>query len=162
MELPYQFRNRQAGESKLDSRVAWDFGMLLLDKLFGKFVPVRFIAFGIVGALGTFVHLVILAALFKGLKLDFVMSQSITTLTAMTFNFALNNVLTYRDRRLKGWKWLRGWFSFTVACSIGAVANVGVASYFFKMEVVWLFAALAGIMVGVVWNYAVTKVYTWK
>jgi len=51
-ELPYSFRLRQAGDSKLDSATKWEYGMLLLDKLFGHIVPVRFVAFCIVGALG--------------------------------------------------------------------------------------------------------------
>ena len=41
-ELPYKFRERQHGESKLDTLIAWEYGMLLADKLFGKLIPVRF------------------------------------------------------------------------------------------------------------------------
>jgi dolichol-phosphate mannosyltransferase len=74
----------------------------------------------------------------------------------------LNNVLTYRDRRLKGWDWLRGWLSFTIACSVGAIANVGIASFLFNAEIKWMLAAIAGILVGTVWNFAVTRVYTWR
>ena len=59
-ELPYEFRSRQAGESKLDSRAKWDYGMLLLDKLVGHLIPVRFIAFILVGGVGVFVHLIAL------------------------------------------------------------------------------------------------------
>ena len=80
----------------------------------------------------------------------------------MTSNFALNNILTYRDMRLRGWQWLRGWMSFSIACSVGAVANVGIATYIFRLETTWVLAALAGIIVGAVWNYAVTTVYTWR
>jgi dolichol-phosphate mannosyltransferase len=34
-ELPYEFRERQHGESKLDTRVAWEYIMLIADKLIG-------------------------------------------------------------------------------------------------------------------------------
>ena len=61
-----------------------------------------------------------------------------------------------------GWHWLRGWLSFCLACSVGAIANVGIASYIFDLDAQWVLAALAGIIVGAVWNYAVTMVYTWK
>ena len=81
---------------------------------------------------------------------------------AMTSNFLLNNALTYRDMRLRGWRLLAGWASFTLVCSVGAFANVGIASYLFTMDTVWVVAALAGIVVGAVWNYAVTSVYTWS
>jgi dolichol-phosphate mannosyltransferase len=79
----------------------------------------------------------------------------------MIFNFALNNLLTYRDRRLRKWAWFKGLFSFMLACSIGALANVGIATYLFENRTRWMFAALAGVLVGAVWNYAVTQLYTW-
>jgi dolichol-phosphate mannosyltransferase len=79
----------------------------------------------------------------------------------MIFNFALNNVLTYRDWRLRGWAWLKGLSSFMLACSIGALANVGIATYLFENRTQWMLAALAGVLVGAVWNYAVSQIYTW-
>ena len=161
-ELPYEFRSRHAGESKLDSQAAWQYLMLVLDKLVGGILPVRFVAFALVGGVGVGVHVGVLALLFKGFRVDFTVAQALATLVAMTSNFALNNVLTYRDMRLRGWKWLRGWLSFSVACSVGAIANVGIASYLFQSNTAWVLAALAGILVGVVWNYAVTALYTWK
>jgi dolichol-phosphate mannosyltransferase len=161
-ELPYQFRNRQTGESKLDSRAAWDYLLLLLDKMIGRIMPIRFIAFMLVGGMGVFVHLLIFLLLFNGQKIGFVISQSIATFAAMTSNFVLNNTFTYRDMRLSGWQWCRGWVSFTLVCSVGAFANVGIASYLFEKKIFSLLSALAGIVVGAVWNYAVTSVYTWK
>jgi dolichol-phosphate mannosyltransferase len=61
-ELPYQFRNRLAGESKLDTNVAWEYVVMLLDKFMGGVVPIRFIAFSLVGGLGLVVHLIVLSA----------------------------------------------------------------------------------------------------
>jgi dolichol-phosphate mannosyltransferase len=161
LEVPYTFRDRFAGDSKLDSLAVWDFGMLLADKSIGRYMPVRFVAFAIVGGLGVFVHMVALSVLLKGLRLDFLRSQAIATVTAMIFNFALNNALTYRDRRLRGWRWWTGLATFIAACSIGAIANVGVANYLFLGKTQWVVAALAGVAVSAVWNYAVTKMYTW-
>jgi dolichol-phosphate mannosyltransferase len=165
-ELPYTFRTRHAGESKLDSLVAWEYLMMLLDKRFGRFVPIRFIPFALIGGIGVFVHLAVLWLVFLGLGESFVAGQSAAALVAMTTNFFMNNVLTYRDRRLRGWGLLRGWISFTLACSVGAVANVGIATYLFESDVMggvgWVLSALAGIVVGAVWNYAVTSVYTWS
>jgi dolichol-phosphate mannosyltransferase len=79
----------------------------------------------------------------------------------MTANFALNNIFTYRDVRLRGWRWLRGWAAFIVACSLGTFSNIGVAAYLFQSGAGWKLAALTGIIVGAVWNYATTMVYTW-
>ena len=160
-EVPYQFRDRLHGQSKLDNMVIWEYGMLLADKLVGRYVPVRFLAFALIGGLGVFVHLAVLSLSLKGLGLEFTVAQALSTVLSMVFNFVLNNMLTYRDRQLKGWGWVRGLISFMVACSIGAVANIGIATYLFEHRTNWLPAALAGILVGAVWNYTVTKLYTW-
>ena len=160
-ELPYTFRTRHAGESKLDSQVMWEYAMLLADKLIGNIIPVRFLAFALVGLVGVAIHFAVLALTFRLLTVSFTVSQTIAAVVAMTSNFTLNNALTYRDRRLKGWRWLRGWVLFMLACSLGALANIGIASYLFGRDTVWALSALAGIVVGAVWNYALTATYTW-
>ncbi len=160
-EVPYRFRDRFAGESKLDEMVVWEYGMLLADKTIGRFVPVRFLTFSIIGGLGVLVHMAVLSFVFQGIDLGFANSQSLAAGTAMIFNFALNNLLTYRDWRLRGWAWLKGLLSFMLACSIGALANVGIATYLFENRTQWMLAALAGVLVGAVWNYAVSQIYTW-
>jgi dolichol-phosphate mannosyltransferase len=161
-ELPYTFRLRQAGVSKLDSLTAWEYAMLVLDKMFGHIVPVRFVAFCIVGALGVAVHFSILSVLLHFWQSGFLAGQATATICTMTFNFAVNNVLTYRDKRLRGLRWLRGWLSFNLACSLGACMNVGLATYINDISGIWYLAAFAGIAVGAVWNYAVTKRLTWS
>lgn len=161
VELPYRFRERLLGRSKLDTRVAVEFLALLLDKCVGAWVPARFLLFAGVGGLGVIVHLAVLAVVHRGFALDFLSSQVLATLVAMTFNFALNNELTYSDRRLRGFDWFSGWASFSLSCSLGAFANVGIAAFLFGRETSWILAAIGGILVGAVWNYAVTGFYTW-
>ncbi len=161
-ELPFEFRTRQAGESKVDGQVVWEYLMLLLDKSIGRYVPVRLVAFALVGGSGVVVHFAVLLLFYRGLSLPFAWGQGLATVLAMTSNFALNNLITYRDRRLTGWHWLRGWLSFALVCGLGAIGNVGVASYLFGQDLHWGLSAMAGIVVGTVWNYAVTASYTWK
>ena len=163
-ELPFSFRQRQAGTSKLDHAVVWEYLLMLIQKLLGPLIPVRFIAFSLIGGLGVFVHL---AVLWPVLRIAgdqaFLAGQSAAALVAMTSNFLLNNLITYRDMRLRGRQLLWGWISFVAACSVGALANVGIADYLFRGgHSGWLLSALAGILVGAVWNYAVTAVYTWR
>jgi dolichol-phosphate mannosyltransferase len=160
-ELPYEFRTRRAGESKLDSAVLWDFGLLLIDKTVGHIVPARFFAFTMVGFLGVLVHLSVLAVLFNTLHLRFAIGQAIATAIAMVVNFSVNNAVTYSDKRLRGWRWLGGLASFMAVCGIGALANVGVASYLFRWRAAWIPAALAGILVSAVWNYVATSIFIW-
>lgn len=161
-ELPYEFRSRHAGESKVSGNVALDFLTLLLQKRFGRFIPSRFIYFSVIGGSGVIVHLVVFATLFHGLGAIFWVSQAIATGVAMVANFTLNNLITYRDLRLRGFAWWRGLFVFTVACSVGAAANVGVASYIFNGGFGPILSAICGIVVGTVWNYATTAFYVWR
>ena len=135
---------------------------MLLDRFLGRAVPIRFIAFSLIGGVGLLVHLAVLGMLFKGGGVSFLAAQAAATLVAMTGNFALNNLLTYRDMRLRGRQLLRGWTSFVIACSVGALANVGIAAYLFEHRTAWAASATVGVLVGAVWNYAVTAVYTWK
>ena len=161
VEIPYQFRARHAGDSKLDGHVAWEFGMLLLDKMVGRWIPVRFISFALIGGLGVGVHMAVLSALYKGGLADFATGQAVATVVAMVFNFLVNNLLTYRDRRLRGRAMLGGLASFMLVCGVGAVANVGIAEYLFSHRQGWVPAALGGILVGAVWNFATSAFYTW-
>jgi dolichol-phosphate mannosyltransferase len=161
-ELPYEFRERRAGESKLDLLTAWQFLMMLWDKRLGRLMPARFVSFSVVGAFGVAVHFVILSVLYRTLGADFVASQAAAAVGAMTGNFLLNNLLTYRDQRLRGREMLRGWLTFTLACSVGAIANVGIAAALFRGDIGWFLSALAGVVVGAVWNYAATSFYTWR
>jgi dolichol-phosphate mannosyltransferase len=161
-EVPYTFRKRFSGQSKLDTNVAWEYFIMLLDRFLGRAVPIRFIAFSLIGGVGLLVHLAVLGMLFKGGGVSFLAAQAAATLVAMTGNFALNNLLTYRDMRLRGRQLLRGWTSFVIACSVGALANVGIAAYLFEHRTAWAASATVGVLVGAVWNYAVTAVYTWK
>ena len=159
-EIPYVFGQRLHGESKLDSLVVWEYLMLLLDKLVGRYVPARFISFAAIGGLGVVVHF---TTLYFGLKLfAFPAAQALATFVAMTSNFALNNTLTYRDRRLTGRRFVSGLLSFYAVCGLGAVANVGIASAAFADHYTWWASGLAGAAVGVVWNYAVSSVFTWR
>jgi dolichol-phosphate mannosyltransferase len=161
-ELPYVFRERQRGESKLDTLVAWEYMMLIADKLIGHIVPVRFALFALVGGIGLFVHMAVLWFALTVVGAAFDPAQASAAVAAMTSNFFLNNLFTYRDRRLRGVALLRGLFTFYAICALGTVANVGIAGYVFSRNEVWWLAGLAGVVVGSVWNYAVSSVFTWK
>src|SRR5215469_12737330 len=161
-ELPYEFRERLHGESKLDTRVAWEYMMLIADKLIGHIVPVRFALFAFVGGIGLFIHMAVLWFALTVVGAAFDPAQASAAIAAMTFNFFINNFFTYRDRRLRRLALLRGLFTFYAICALGTVANVGIAGYVFARNEVWWLAGLAGVAVGSVWNYAVSSVFTWK
>ncbi len=161
-EFPLNFTARREGTSKLDRAILLDFLAGLYDKTLGRVIPTRFALFGTVGALGVIVHMAVLAALLVGMGEGFVFAQAIAVLCAMSFNFWLNNWLTYRDKRLIGWgAVLRGWAGFCATCAVGAFANVAVATLLESQGVFWALAALAGIVIGSVWNYALSSRFVW-
>jgi dolichol-phosphate mannosyltransferase len=161
-ELPYEFRERQHGESKLDTLVAWEYMMLIADKLIGHVVPVRFALFAFVGGIGLLIHMAVLWFALTVIGMAFDPAQASAAVAAMTSNFFINNLFTYRDRRLRGLALLRGLCTFYAICALGTIANVGIAGYIFSRNEVWWLAGLAGVAVGSVWNYAVSSVFTWK
>jgi dolichol-phosphate mannosyltransferase len=161
-EVPYTFRLREAGESKLDAAVGLEYIYLLLDKLVGSVIPLRFAMYGLVGAAGAVLHLAVLGLLYAGRGLSFTTSQVAATVIAMTFNFLLNNFFTYRDARLRGRRLIAGLVTFYAACSIGSAVNLSVARDLLERGVPWLLSGLAGLAISSVWNYGVTSVTTWR
>lgn len=161
-EFPLKFAARREGESKLDRAILFDFLAGLYDKTLGRVIPTRFALFGTVGALGVVVHFAVLASLLFVFGEGFALAQSAAVLVAMSFNFWLNNWLTYRDKRLKGAAaLLGGWLGFCATCAVGAFANVAIATFLADKGAFWALAALAGIVVGSVWNYALSSRFVW-
>ncbi len=162
VEIPYTFGARQHGESKLDSMVALDFLGLVLAKLTNDVVSLRFLLFAMVGGIGLVVHLATLFIALEFFSVPFAEAQASGAIVAMTSNFILNNFLTYRDQRLKGFALLRGLIAFYIVCSVGLFANVGVAFSVYDQEPIWWLAGAAGALMGVVWNYAMSGRFVWR
>ena len=161
-ELPFHFRRRVNGESKLDTLVAWEYLTLLLDKLAGNIIPVRFLLFAMIGGLGVVTHLAALWLAVYPLGIGFPAGQTVATIIAMTSNFFLNNLFTYRDKRLSGGALVTGLLSLYAVCGIGTAANVGIASQLFEADRSWWLAGLGGAAIGAVWNYAMSSVFIWR
>jgi dolichol-phosphate mannosyltransferase len=161
-EFPLIFAERRGGSSKLDRAVAFDFLVGLYERWLGQVIPTRYALFGTVGAVGVVIHMAVLTLLFLAAGGIFALAQTLAVLAAMSFNFWLNNWLTYGDQRLTGARQvLRGWMGFCAACAVGALANVAVASLLEMRGVNWILAALAGILIGSVWNYALSARFVW-
>ncbi len=162
-ELPYSFRERVSGTSKLDAGVLFDFLLLLLDKLIGGMVPVKFVLFALIGALGLIAHLIVLRFGLTVMGFDFAQAQAVATACAIIGNFWLNNLFTFRDRKLKGPRMVLGLIVFSVVCSIGAVANLNIAALMVNAgHQAWWSAGVVGAAMSLVWNYAVGSTLTWR
>jgi len=161
-EVPYRFRNRLAGESKLDVNVELEYLFLIVDKIVGRYLPARFVVFLGVGSLGLLIHLSILGIFHLFDAPAFSLGQVVATLSAMTFNFFLNNLVTFRDRRLKGIALLRGIIVFYAACSMGVLINLSFAHRLFSAGLPWYLAGISGVAISSFWNYGVNTIVTWR
>ncbi|MFO1114577.1 MAG: glycosyltransferase family 2 protein [Beijerinckiaceae bacterium] len=162
-EIGFKFRERTGGESKLDAKVGLDFIGLILNKATNGLIPLRFIFFALVGVSGVLVHLLTLRIAMALFEESFFTAQTVATVVAMTTNFFINNAVTYRDARLKGViPVLRGLLLFYLVCAIGAVANVGIATWVFDNYESWFVAALTGVAMGSVWNFALSSFFVWR
>ena len=160
-EVPYTFRPRHAGESKMNPLIVIQYLGLWFSKLTNGTLPPSFLLFGLVGGTGVVVHLATLAA-FTSLGQNFMVSQIAATLIAMTWNFFLNNNLTYADRKLRGSRLVSGLLSFFAICALGGIANISVANAIYSWDHQTFIAGLSGAVMSSVFNYAVTRAFTWK
>ncbi len=163
VEIPYAFRKRNAGESKLTPLVGIDFLGLVVHHATAGVLPIRFVLFSMVGAVGLVVHIAALSIVrhWFGL-LSFNSGQLIATVIAMASNFILNNEITYRSYRYRGLGLIEGFAGFALGCSVGAIANIDIASWLYYDNQIWWIAGLAGALLSVVWNYAVSTNLIWR
>ena len=73
----------------------------------------------------------------------------------------MNNMITYRNQAIKGPRLLKGLLSFYIACGIGAIVNIAVATILFETFSQWVLAGLLGAVSGAIWNFATTSFLTW-
>jgi dolichol-phosphate mannosyltransferase len=161
-ELPYRFRDRLHGASKLDINISFEYLLLIVEKLLGDVLPVRFALFVLVGAVGVVLNMAQLWVLYRLAGLNFTAALTISSGVAMIANYFLNNALTYRDLRLRGWHLVGGLATFCAACGVGALINISLANYCLERGVPWYAAGLIGLTIGAVWNYSATSVITWR
>ncbi len=168
-EVPFTFSTRLHGESKLSKRVQIEFLEYLYDVTIGRYIPLTFLKYCIVGGLGVFVHL----ASYKAASLFLTEGDELTIVgfrfavvfaieVAIIFNFYLNNIWTFSQARLRGKNAIVGFGKYNVACLFGAVANFAVSSYLFDLGWHDLLAVVIGAFTGVVWNYTMSRFFAWK
>ncbi len=163
IEVPYVFRKRHAGESKLTPLVGMDFLGLVVHHATAGLLPIRFALFASIGAVGLLVHIVALSAILHWFStLTFDAGQLVATILAMGSNFILNNEITYRPYRFSGPGLVAGFVAFALGCSVGVLANINVASWLYAANETCWAAGLAGALLSVVWNYAVSTNLVWR
>ncbi len=160
-EVPYTFRNREHGESKLDILVGIEYLQLLLDKTTHGIVPVSYLLFGMVGTIGVICNLLLAILLVRFSGASFRQAQFLGALITIAINFFLNNQVTFRFARLRGTRLLQGLALFYLSCSVGLLAQVALAFSLQQVGLHWLAATLMGVLVGSVWNYSMAYLLVW-
>jgi dolichol-phosphate mannosyltransferase len=161
-EVPYRFRSRERGESKLDINVGIEYLYLVADKSVGRWLPIRFLLYCLVGIGGLTLHMTVLWALYRGMHYAFETALIVAITVALIFNFLVNNMLTFRERRRKGFGLLWGLVIYALACSVGNFGNYAMTKLLTERGVWWALAGVSGLAIGSVWNFAASEFLTWR
>jgi len=168
-EVPFTFSTRLHGESKLSKRVQLEFLEYLYDVVFGRYIPLVFVKYCVVGTLGVAVQLsayylfssVIAQSLDQSIHF-FSIAVLLSIEVTILFNFLLNNAWTFSHAKLHGWQLIPGFAKYNVACAFGALANVAVSTFLYSIGTSELLSLIVGAGTGVVWNYTMSRLLTWK
>lgn len=157
-EVPIHFKDRLHGESKLSLKEQLNYirhlGRLYRFQLGKWFTP---LCFGLVGASGVVIDLVIFSLLL--LVGSFPMARAGAIWGAMTWNYIWNRRLTFADRKHESW--IGQYLKFCGSCLLGASVSWGISTLIWAQAAGWLqypqLAALAGILGGVLLNYVLSN-----
>ena len=135
---------------------------LIISQIFNGNLSIRFILFCFVGLSGVLIQLLVTGIFMNFSKISFDIAQTFGIVSAMTTNYFLNNILTFRDRSLKYFELLKGLITFYLICSLGALANFALAHFLYSQLSNWLVASLGGAIFSAIWNFALSSMFTWK
>jgi len=163
IEMPYVFRTRLHGKSKLDLAVGFEFFVLLANKILRRNISPSFALFSTVSTAAGALHLLVLTALYQPGFVSFLHAQLVAATLTMASSFFLYNLITRRTTRLRGWVSIAtGLLGFCAVCSLGVISNLVIAKLLVNHHVHWILAGIAGILFGSVWNYSATAILTWR
>jgi dolichol-phosphate mannosyltransferase len=160
-QVPTALRPRGSGQSKLDLRVILDLAALLIEKRTGGLLSARFILFAGVGLSGMAANLAVLSAAHALGARSYALSAGVATLVAMMWNFLLNNVLTFRERRLHGAAFWRGLLMFCLASATGGLIAEAVGLGARGLNASWMTAGALGALAGGILNYLLASRLSW-
>jgi dolichol-phosphate mannosyltransferase len=163
VEVPFIFRERSAGRSKLKAKTQLEYIRHLLSLMRRTGEIKRFLKFIGVGLSGTLVNLGVLriATAFTtwNPRAQLVPGIEISIIT----NFLLNDFFTFADRRSgRTGPFFRRLVKYNVLALAGAVINWGVASLLVHLGVNIFLSDFIGIVVAFLWNYFLSTTWAWR
>jgi dolichol-phosphate mannosyltransferase len=166
-ETGYVFRERAAGESKVTSRLYWQYLLHLVRLRWATLPESRLFRFCIVGGSGVVVDMSLLFALSDPHMLGWGLTRSklLAAEAAITTNFLLNDAWTFRDlaKSSPGLKSkLRRYLGYNAICLAGVLINVVLLNLLFNLAHVNRYVANAISIVAVTfWNYGLNRKLNW-
>ena len=162
VEVPYVFRTREAGSSKLGARQIVNYVKQLVSitvnlLAISKYRPLKFAT---VGVIGLFVSELVLHAFWRILGLPYFISLIPALEAGIVNNFTLNKVWTFRDRSVG---YLVGLGKYHVASLVGTAVNYAVTNLLhYVLGVNGYVAYVIGVIFGFLANYIMAEVYVFK
>jgi dolichol-phosphate mannosyltransferase len=167
-EVPYVFRERVDGESKLTSQVYVDYIHHLLRLRIARLPIERFLRFGLVGLSGVVVDMGLLFVLSDPSMLGWGLTRSklLGSEVAIVNNFLWNDIWTFGDiaKRQIGWRQrLRRFGKFQAICLAGVALNATLLNFQFNVLGMNRYVA-NGVAIGVVtgWNFWLNLKLSWR
>jgi len=153
-EIPYEFKARKEGGSKLNLKE-----ITLYIKLLLKLSNYRILKFALVGLSGIIVNMGLLYLLTE-IGLNISTAGLIAIETSILSNFILNDLWTFRDRKVGSF--LARCFKYHLTVAFGALVNYTVLIGLVMIGVFYLVANLVGIILGFIVNYLGGERIVWK
>jgi dolichol-phosphate mannosyltransferase len=163
-EVPFRFKEREAGESKLRLRQQWEYLRHLARLMGPEGSWLRFAKFGLVGASGILVNEGLLWLLAGAAGLPLGVGSALAVEASIISNFALNDIFTFRDRRATGRPayWLR-LAKFNLVSLAGLLINTGLLLLFTQLwGLDYRVSNLIGIAAAFLWNFFANTRWTWR
>lgn len=176
-EVPYTFRLRRKGESKLSSRVIFQYFQQVWRLCSSsRHHSIRFLKSAVVGSIGVLINLAVLAFLLKLTKINNWRASAIACLAANLQNYVLHSVWSYVTDARKDIRRLEGYFSYLVMSAAGLVVTTisyaglewmlsrsSLISHVAAPTVFWarIGCQFAAIVLGIRFNYILNKMFDW-
>ncbi len=156
-EVPYEFRVRLRGRSKLGLGELIDYVVSLIN-----LTPyLRLIKYLIVGAVGTAVNLGALYLLRYMLSVEHFIASAAAIEASIISNFVLHEHWTFRDRRAGKWVFRLVKFHGSTLAAV-VVQYITSQALHYGLGVESVLAQLTGIVIGFAVNYALSNRYVWS
>jgi dolichol-phosphate mannosyltransferase len=164
VEVPYSFRVREKGESKLKASTQIDYLKHLFSLMRRTGELFRFLKFALVGGSGVLVNLGVYWLITRFLHVNIYGAQAVSFEASVISNFLLNNFFTFADRRVsRTLPFIVQFLKFNVISLAGY--GIQVAALFLLHTVLGIHDVIAlaiGIIVATIWNYLVNLGWTWR